>query len=74
MVMTGRLFESELKSHRQKRSTRKRHEATTSFVPCRQNGCNSSGYILGFADRGESYPIPTLTKCACLQDYETSGQ
>ena len=42
------------------------------FVPCRLNGCNSSGQINGYADMGKSFPLPTLTKCACLVRWEAA--
>ena len=38
------------------------------FVSC--GVCNSSGYIPGYADMGKSFPLPTLTKCACLVRFE----
>ena len=42
------------------------------FVPCREGGCNSSGYIPGYADMGKSFPLPALTKCECLVRFEAA--
>ena len=42
------------------------------FKPCRNDGCNSSGWITGYADMGKSFPLPTLTKCACLVRFQAA--